>query len=65
MLITSSHEPYHAWGVPANIVTRNADTLKDDWPYFDEADPVNSYQPLYVDAVVSNPPYSQEWQPKN
>ena len=51
--------------LPANIVTRNADTLEDDWPYFDEADPVNSYQPLYVDAVVSNPPYSQEWQPKN
>ncbi|MGP5065041.1 type I restriction-modification system subunit M [Psychrobacter celer] len=51
--------------LPANIVTRNADTLEDDWPYFDETDPVNSYQPLYVDAVVSNPPYSQEWQPKN
>ncbi|MCG3841913.1 type I restriction-modification system subunit M [Psychrobacter sp. Ps1] len=51
--------------LPANIVTRNADTLEDDWPYFDESDPVNSYQPLYVDAVVSNPPYSQEWQPKN
>ncbi len=51
--------------LPANIVTRNADTLEDDWPYFDEADPINSYQPLHVDAVVSNPPYSQEWQPKN
>lgn len=51
--------------LPANIVTRNADTLEDDWPYFNESDPVNSYQPLYVDAVVSNPPYSQEWQPKN
>lgn len=46
-----------------NIVTRNGDTLEDDWPYFDENDPVNTYQPLYVDAVVSNPPYSQQWDP--
>lgn len=46
-----------------NIVTRNADTLEDDWPYFDENDPVNTYQVLYVDAVVSNPPYSQAWEP--
>lgn len=46
-----------------NIVTRNGDTLEDDWPYFDENDPVNSYNPLYVDAVVSNPPYSQPWDP--
>lgn len=48
---------------PANIVTRNGDTLEDDWPYFDDNDPVNSYDPLYVDAVVSNPPYSQAWDP--
>lgn len=46
-----------------NITTRNGDTLEDDWPYFDENDPVNSYNPLYVDAVVSNPPYSQAWEP--
>lgn len=46
-----------------NITTRNGDTLEDDWPYFDENDPVNSYNPLYVDAVVSNPPYSQSWDP--
>jgi len=46
--------------LPNNIVTRNADTLQDDWPYFDENDKVNSYHPLYVDAVVSNPPYSQK-----
>ncbi len=46
---------------PANIFTRNADTLEDDWPFFDETDPINSYNPLYVDAVVSNPPYSQAW----
>lgn len=46
-----------------NIETRNADTLEEDWPYFDENDPVNSYNPLYLDAVVSNPPYSQKWEP--
>lgn len=49
--------------LPSNIVTRNADTLEDDWPYFDDQDPVNSYNPLYLDAVVSNPPYSQKWDP--
>lgn len=47
--------------LPDNIVTRNADTLADDWPYFDESDPVGTYDPLYVDSVVSNPPYSQKW----
>ena len=46
---------------PDNIVTRNGDTLEEDWPYFDENDPVNTYNPLYVDAVVSNPPYSTKW----
>ena len=46
---------------PDNIVTRNGDTLEDDWPYFDENDPTQTYNPLYVDAVVSNPPYSQSW----
>ena len=49
--------------LPNNIQTRNGDTLEDDWPYFDENDPVGSYTPLYVDAVVSNPPYSQQWEP--
>ncbi len=48
---------------PVNIVTRNGDTLEDDWPFFDDKDPVNSYNPLYLDAVVSNPPYSQKWDP--
>ena len=51
--------------LPNNIVTRNADTLEDDWPYFDDQDPVNTYDPLYLDAVVSNPPYSQQWDPQN
>lgn len=49
--------------LPNNIVTRNGDTLEEDWPYFDENDPLHSYNPLYVDAVVSNPPYSQKWEP--
>lgn len=48
---------------PHNIFTRNGDTLEEDWPFFDENDPVNTYNPLYVDAVVSNPPYSQAWDP--
>ena len=51
--------------LPDNIVTRNGDTLEDDWPYFDESDPVGTYDPLYVDAVVSNPPYSQAWNPSD
>lgn len=50
---------------PDNIVTRNGDTLEEDWPFFDENDPVNTYNPLYVDAVVSNPPYSLAWDPSN
>ena len=45
---------------PANIVTRNGDTLSDDWPWFEEGHP-ETYEPLFVDAVVSNPPYSQRW----
>ena len=51
--------------LPSNILTRNGDTLEDDWPYFDENDPIGSYNPLYVDAVVSNPPYSQNWEPED
>lgn len=50
---------------PSNIVTRNGDTLEQDWPFFDESDPESTYDPLYVDAVVSNPPYSQHWNPTN
>ena len=46
-----------------NIITRNGDTLEEDWPFFDESDPNATYEPLYVDAVVSNPPYSQAWDP--
>ncbi len=51
--------------LPDNIMTRNGDTLEEDWPYFDENDPVHTYSPLYVDAVVSNPPYSQAWNPQD
>jgi type I restriction enzyme M protein len=43
-----------------NIVTRNGDTLEDDWPWFEDGKP-ETYDPLFVDAVVSNPPYSQRW----
>ena len=49
--------------IPDNIIARNGDTLKDDWPYFDENDKEGTYEPLFVDAVVSNPPYSQSWTP--
>lgn len=48
---------------PENIVARCGDTLADDWPYFDDKNKENTYQALYVDAVVSNPPYSQKWEP--
>lgn len=47
----------------SNIKTRNGDTLEDDWPYFDDSDPQGTYHALHVDAVVSNPPYSQNWDP--
>ena len=50
---------------PSNIQTRNGDTLEDDWPFFEDNDPVNTYNPLYLDAVVSNPPYSQQWDPEH
>lgn len=48
--------------LPDNIVTRNGDTLEDDWPWFDTLEnKEETYTPLFVDAVVSNPPYSQNW----
>ena len=50
---------------PSNIQTRNGDTLEDDWPFFEDNDPVGTYNPLYLDAVVSNPPYSQKWDPEH
>lgn len=48
---------------PDNIAARNANTLENDWPMFDEEDPTGMYFPLYADAVVSNPPYSQHLDP--
>ena len=44
---------------PDNIVTRCADSLDEDWPL--QTDGREIGKPLYVDAVVSNPPYSQQW----
>ena len=41
-----------------NIIVRNANTLDEDWPYFDEN---TEYTPLFVDAVTANPPYSVRW----
>ena len=44
---------------PNNINARCADSLDEDWPV--QAGDMS--KPLYVDAVVSNPPYSQHWNP--
>ncbi len=44
---------------PGNIDTRCADSLGEDWPI--EKSGPNAGRALYVDAVVSNPPYSQHW----
>jgi type I restriction enzyme M protein len=49
--------------IPDNIVARNGDTLEHDWPYFEDGDREGTYHCLHVDAVVSNPPYSQPWTP--
>lgn len=47
--------------LPSNIVVRNNDTLKDDWPFFDDNDKERTYEFVSVDAAISNPPYSQSW----
>ena len=49
---------------PDNIITRNGDTLAEDWPFFEDGHP-ETYEPLFVDACVSNPPYSQRWDAPN
>lgn len=46
---------------PNNIHTRCADSLAQDWPTKDDVS--GEREPLCVDAVVSNPPYSQHWDP--
>ena len=48
---------------PSNINTRCADSLDEDWPVQKMGSETG--QPLYVDAVVSNPPYSQQWDPRD
>lgn len=48
---------------PTEIHARNGDTLEQDWPMFEDND-FSSYKHLSVDAVVSNPPYSQKWNSK-
>lgn len=51
---------------PANINVRNGDTLEDDWPFFEnDENKDETYTLVRVDAVVSNPPYSQKWDPKD
>ena len=50
---------------PANINVRNGDTLEDDWPFFEENKKETTYKLVRVDAVVSNPPYSQKWDTKD
>lgn len=50
-----------------NILVRCGDTLEDDWPFFKENEEgkiiEGTYSKQTVDAVVSNPPYSQSWNP--
>lgn len=46
-------------GIPVqNICINCANTLEDDWPYFEDR---GGRKPLPVDVVVSNPPYSAHW----
>ena len=50
-----------------NILVRCGDTLEEDWPFFSESEDGKiidgTYSKQTVDAVVSNPPYSQAWNP--
>lgn len=50
-----------------NILVRCGDTLEEDWPFFKENEEgkiiEGTYSKQTVDAVVSNPPYSQAWNP--
>lgn len=50
---------------PANINVRNGDTLEEDWPFFEDGKQDSTYTLVRVDAVVSNPPYSQKWSSKH
>ena len=48
-----THESLSARILPDNFYC-NGDTLEDDWPRFDENDPVNTQIHFLTDAVVSN-----------
>lgn len=50
--------------MPSNMVGRNGDTLDFDYPFFEDDDPIGTYDPVFVDAVVENPPYSQKYDPE-
>lgn len=45
-----------------NMELKRADTLEADWPF---AEKDGTQIPLKFDAVVANPPYSQNWDTKN
>lgn len=45
-----------------NMELKRADTLEADWPF---AEKDGAQIPLKFDAVVANPPYSQNWDTKN
>lgn len=49
---------------PDNMVVRNGDTLERDFPFFSDNDPDGTYETVFVDACVSNPPYSQKYNPE-
>ena len=51
--------------LPDDTSSRNADTLEEIRRNFEDSDSIRTYNPLHVDAVVSNPPYSQAWNPAN
>lgn len=44
--------------LPSNISLRHGDSLDEDWPLIDAN---GNFDPLLVNAVVSNPPYSAKW----
>lgn len=48
-----------------NIIIRCGDTLKQDWPFFVDGEAETTYDPTFVDACTSNPPYSQAWEAKD
>lgn len=51
--------------LPDNILIRNGNTLKDDWPYFENNADDGTYVLMPVDAVSSNPPYSAKYEPSD